>query len=207
MSEYKTYTDKQLLNLLKSGDETAMSEIYSRYHGVLYGHAYRRIQDREDARDIVQDLFTSIWDNRQSLQITTSFSSYLYTAVRNRILNIHRNQKVRDEFAVSMQKFIDEGCRTTEEEVREKELRMLIEKEVAALPPQMRMIFEMSRNLEKTHQEIADQLNLSPLTIRTQVRNALRILRIKLGTNILFTFFLISRYPLLIGWVSFMYTR
>lgn len=179
----------QLISLLRSGDQGAMTEIYRRFYGVLYSHACRRIQDWQEAEDIVQDLFTFLWDSRLNLNITTSLSSYLYTAVRNRILNLHRNQKVRTEFTNSLQKFLDEGHCAVEERIQERELRHLIEKEVAALPDQMRTIFEMSRNLEKSHQEIAEQLHLSPLTIRTQVRNALRILRVKVGTNIFSIFF------------------
>jgi RNA polymerase sigma-70 factor (ECF subfamily) len=53
----------------------------------------------------------------------------------------------------------------------------------------MRLIFEMSRNSHLTHKEIADELGISPQTVRTQVRNALRILRVKVGTNIFFILF------------------
>ncbi|WP_262714441.1 RNA polymerase sigma-70 factor [Pedobacter sp. BS3] len=163
--------------------------MYKRYHGILYSHTYRRFPDREEARDLVQELFIYLWNNRESLHITTSLSSYLYTSVRNRILNAYRNQKVREAYIHSLQDFIAAGENITEEAVRHKELIRLVEQEVAALPPQMRLIFEMSRNREMSHQQIAEELNISPQTVRTQVRNALRILRVKLGVHIFLIFF------------------
>ena len=189
MVAYSTLSDQGLITLLKEGDKVALTEIYKRYHGVLYSHAYRRLPDREEVRDIIQELFVYLWTNREQLHMTTSLSSYLYAAVRNRVLNQYRNRKVRDNFAASLQEFIDQGENVIEDEMREKELGLLVEHEIAALPHQMRLVFEMSRKLEMSHNEIAAALNLSPHTVRNQVHNALKILRVKLGANILFTLF------------------
>lgn len=185
----KRYTDNELLEALKNGEQSALEEIYNRYHGILFAHAYRRLDDREEVRDILQELFIYLWNNRQSLIISSSLSGYLYTAVRSRILNLYRNQKVRDTYSRSLQDYINTGRNTVEEKIREKELIQLVEQEVASLPTQMRLIFEMSRFQEKSHKEIADELGISPQTVRTQVRNALRILRVKLGVNIFLLFF------------------
>lgn len=186
---HKIYTDIELLDLLKSGNKSALTEIYKRYHGVLYAHAYRRLPDREEVRDIIQEIFIALWKNRDTLSITSSLSAYLYTAVRSRVLNVFRNQKVRDSYTQSLQGFMDSGVELVDDRLREKELIQIIEKEVASLPPQMRLIFEMSRFKDMSHKEIAEELGISPQTVRTQVRNALRILRVKLGTNIFMLFF------------------
>lgn len=189
MAIYSSYADLELITLLKKSDKAALAEIYKRYQGVLYSHAYRRLPDREEVRDIIQELFVYLWTNRQQLYMTTSLSSYLYASVRNRVLNQYRNRKVRDNFAASLQEFIDQGENVIEEHLREKELSILIEAEIAALPSQMRLVFEMSRKLEMSHSEIADTLNLSTHTVRNQVHNALKILRVKLGANILLILF------------------
>lgn len=187
-NESITRTDNELLSALKANDRSALNDIYIRYHGLLYRHCYSRFPDHEEVRDILQELFIYLWNNRESLKITSSLSSYLYASVRNRIINIYHHNKVKEAFTNSLQDFINVGVCITDERIREKELILLIEREVAALPPQMRRIFEMSRFLEMSHQHIATELNISPQTVRTQVRNALRILRVKLGTNI-FSFF------------------
>lgn len=189
MYKYKNQSDDDLLGHLRSDDSAVVEEIYRRYYGLLYSHVYRRLPDREEARDIVQEALVTLWNKRHQLNADTTLSSYLYTLVRNRVLNTYRNQKVRTAYLASLQTFMDRGGNITDEKIREKELIELVEKEVAALPPQMRLIFEMSRNLEMSHQQIADELNISPHTVRTQVRSALRILRAKLGANIFSIFF------------------
>jgi RNA polymerase sigma-70 factor (family 1) len=189
MAVYTSYSDTDLVTLLKAGDKTALKEIYARYYGILYSHAYRRLPDREEVRDIIQELFAYLWTNRRQLAFKTSLSSYLYAAVRNRVLNQYRNRKVRDNFVASLQGFIDAGENVIEDELQEKELRKLIEKEVKALPEQMRIVFEMSRNLEMSHSEIATELGLSTNTVRNQVHNALKVLRGKLGNNNLLMLF------------------
>ncbi|RZK27283.1 MAG: RNA polymerase sigma-70 factor [Flavobacterium sp.] len=189
MTNYSSYADFELVNLLKTGDRIALNEIYKRYQGILYSHAYRRLPSREDVRDIIQDLFFYLWTHREQLEFRVSLSSYLYASVRNRVLNQARNQKVRENFATSLQKFIDLGENLVEESLQEKELASLIEKEVLSLPKQMRVIFEMSRSLDMSHQEIAEKLDLSTNTVRNQVHNALKILRTKLGNKDLLTLF------------------
>ncbi|WP_353140549.1 RNA polymerase sigma-70 factor [Pseudopedobacter sp.] len=186
---HKIHTDNELLDLLKLGDKSALDEIYKRYYGILYSHAYRRLPDREEVRDIVQEVFVYLWNNKANIIITSSLSAYLYTSVRSRVLDVFRRQKVRNAYTQSLQAFIDSGENLTEERLREKELIQLVEREIAFLPPQMRRIFEMSRFKDMTHQQIADELQISPQTVRTQVRNALRILRVKLGANIFTLFF------------------
>jgi len=189
MALYRKHSDSELVDLLKLGDRLAINEIYKRYQGILYSHAYRRLSDREEVRDIIQDLFTSLWDNRARLQLQGNLSAYLYASVRNRVLNQYRNKKVRDNFAASLQEFIDLGENLVEESLHERELSLLIEQEIAALPEQMRLVFEMSRKLEMTHNEIAAELNLSPHTVRNQVHNALKILRAKFSGHHLMTLF------------------
>jgi RNA polymerase sigma-70 factor (family 1) len=186
---YSSYTDNELVTLLKRGDELALAEIYKRYQGVLYSHAFRRLPDREEVRDIIHELFTNLWSKRDNLILTTSLSAYLYASVRNRVINQFRNKKVRNTFAESLAGFIEKGEYVVDEQIRERELIALIEKEVAALPKQMRIVFEMSRTLDLTHRQIAEELNVSPNTVRNQIHSAIKILRIKLGANALYLFF------------------
>lgn len=189
MSTYNIFTDQELVVLLRQGDQHALTEIHRRYYSVLYAHVYKRFPYREEVLDLLQELFVYLWDHREKLSFTTGLPGYLYTSIRNRVLNLHRSQKVRGKYAASLQKFAEEGVLITDDLIREKELIHMIEREIAALPQQMRLIFELSRKQELSHNEIAEQLNLSPLTVRTQVRNALRILRVKLGLNVFMIFF------------------
>lgn len=186
---YQSYNDMQLAGLLQSGDAGALEEIYKRYQGILLSHASRRLDNPEEASDMVQDLFIYLWTNRAQLQIKSTLAAYLYRSIRNRLINAYRNQQRKEVHLASLQHYVDNSPQVPDELIRQKELIRLVESEIAALPPKMRLIFEMSRKLEMSHQQIADELDISQHTVRTQVRSALRVLRAKLGENIFFLFF------------------
>lgn len=187
MELYSELTDLQLTDRLKSGDQAVFAEIYNRYKGVLYLHAYRMIQDKEEAKDVVQELFAAVWANRENLVIKTTLSAYLYGATRNRILDVIAHHKIVSKYTDSLQNFLDNGETVTDNQVREKELRNIIETEISLMPPKMRLVFELSRQQDLSHKEIANQLNISDKTVKKQVGKAIKILRLKI--NILFTFF------------------
>lgn len=189
MAKYTKHTDEELIALLKKDDVQAFGELHNRYYGLLYVHAYKRFPFREEVRDILQDLFLYLWHNRGNLTFSTSVPAYLHVAIRNRLFKLYRHEKVKNQYTDSLQNFMEEAVETADGFLIEKEMTLLIEREVSALPTQMRIIFELSRNQNLSHKEIAEQLGLSPHTVRTQVQRALRILRSKLGMSIIFVLF------------------
>jgi len=187
MESYDNLSDHELADLLKSGNQAVFAEIYNRYKAMLYLHAYRMIQNREDALDVVQELFTAIWTNRETLVIKTTLSAYLYGAVRNRILDVIAHHKIVSRYTDTLQSFLDNGEFVTDNQIREKELSAIIETEIKLMPPKMREVFELSRQQDLSHKQIATQLNISDKTVKKQVGKAIKILRLKI--NLLFTFF------------------
>lgn len=181
-------TDAELLENLPMGDDKAFTEIYNRYFGVLYVHAYKILGNDEEAKDAVQDVFSSLWTRRESITLSASLASYLYSSVRNKVFDILQHRKVEIKYTDSLRDFIEAGYVITDHQIREKELTAHIDKEIAALPPKMKLIFELSRKSYYTHREIAVELKLSEQTVKTQVKNALRILRLKLDTLLLLIF-------------------
>lgn len=190
MDPYQQSSDFELAALLAQDDDQAFAEIYQRYKGVLFLHAYRMLGDQEEAKDILQELFTTLWVNRKSIKLTTSFSSYLYKAVRNRIFDVIAHRKVEQKYISSLADFIENGECVTDQQVREKELTVLIEREVSLLPPKMRAVFELSRNTDLSYKEIAEELHISDKTVKKQVSNALTILRQKLDIAFTLAFIL-----------------
>ncbi|MFN0293084.1 RNA polymerase sigma-70 factor [Pedobacter helvus] len=181
MPSYRSYSDSELSYLLTQDDEQAFTEIYHRFYGLLFIHASKRLNDDEEAKDAVQQLFESLWQKRAQVQADGNLSAYLYTAIRHRILDIFSHQEVENKYVDSLQSFIDQEQEFTDYRVREKQMKALIEKEIDSLPPKMREIFLLSRIENKSHKEIAAQLGISELTVKTQVKKALKILRSKLG--------------------------
>lgn len=180
MGSYSTLADAELAVLLKGRDHKAFEEVYTRYGQVLYTHALRLTQDSDDAQDILHDLFTVLWDKATELNTNIPLRAYLFKSVKNRVFDLFSRNKVRSEHLRSLQTFIDQGEWVTDDLIREKELKKVIEKEISLLPAKMRLVFEMSRNENMSHKQIAEELHLSDKTVKKQVNNAIRILRLKI---------------------------
>ena len=193
MRVYGSYSDSELAFLLTQGDELAFTEIYNRFYGLLFIHANKRLNDDEEAKDVLHQLFESLWVKRLQVAPDGNLSAYLYTAVRNRVLDVFAHQKVESKYIDSLQDYIDQDHVSTDYMVREKQMALLIEQEIDALPPKMREIFVLSRKENKSHKEIAVELGLSELTVKTQVKNALRILKSRLGV-VIYVVFLLKTY-------------
>jgi RNA polymerase sigma-70 factor (ECF subfamily) len=182
MDSYQRYTDSALLALIAENDDLAFAEVYLRYKGVLFLHARRILGNDEEAKDVSQELFTTLWIRRDSIDLKTNLSAYLYASVRNRVFDIIAHRKVEEKYIASLANFIEKGEYVTDQQLLEQELRELIEREIGLLPPKMREVFELSRKEDLSYKEIADQLHISDKTVKKQVNNALHILREKLDT-------------------------
>ncbi|WP_316818477.1 RNA polymerase sigma-70 factor [Pedobacter nyackensis] len=188
---YNDFQDLELVALLAKGDQLAYSEIFFRYNKLLYSHAYNKLREREDARDIVSEVFYALWAKREQSLPEHNLIGYLFVAVRYKIADFLSRKQVRHHYIQSLQAFIDEPQQVnTDHLIREKQLKEIIEEEISALPPRMQEIFRMSRFEQMSHKEIADKLSLSEQTVKDQVKKALRILRVKLGLMTFLAMFL-----------------
>lgn len=168
-------------NILESSflfqSKAEFEAIYNDNFAILYLHAFKMLGDREEAKDVVQEVFTIAWQKRSEIVIKTSLKAYLFQAVKNRILDIYAHQGVVRKFETTltepMYSTIDEDA------VREQRLMQLIENEIATLPEQMRVVFRMSRMQEMSHNEIAASLDISVNTVKTHIGRALKKLRLR----------------------------
>jgi len=183
-------SDSELVTLLQSGDGGAYKEIYERYSIIILNHAYNKTRDREEAKDLVHEAFTTLWANRYDVKLNINLSGYLYTCVRNGFLNHVARNGVQSKYLASLKDFSLQGEVVTDHLVRERQLMGIINKEIADLPPKMSEVFKLSRNEYLSHKEIAKKLGISEQTVSKQVTNALKILRVKIGV-IVYILFLI----------------
>ena len=182
MASHSVLSDPELVALLQQRDDAAFAEIYQRYWSVLFLHARNLLRNEEEAEDITQELFTQLWQKAPGLELTgTSLSAYLYRAVRNRVFDHLKHRRVVNDYVASLNTFLEEGTVEADVLVREKELARIIEYEIALLPKKMRVIFELSRKQHLSYAQIAEQLDISEHTVKSQVSNALHILRAKVG--------------------------
>lgn len=181
MRLHQNIDDHTLFDLVKAeANVDAFKEIYDRYFDALFIHAMKRLRDKEEAQDVVQDVFTILWTKKDYISLTDSLPAYLFTAVRNRILNVISHKHVESSYIQSIQEFVNQEICQTDHLLRENDLANLIEKEISSLPLRMQEIFILSRKEHRSHKEIAKELHLSEQTVKKQVQNALKILRVKL---------------------------
>ena len=184
---YHSYSDSELVSLLVTGNHRAFTEIYDRHAKPLYHHAYRVLENADACNDVVQDVFLTLWNKRETLRIKGTLSAYLYRAVRNRTLDHISHQQVSKKYIDSIREFVNNRSWSVEEELQEKELLAIIASEKDKLSPRVREIYELNREYGMTYREIGDQLDISEKTVKKTVHNALRRIRLRI-TSILTIF-------------------
>lgn len=192
MSIYNSLKDSELLGLLRSGNEKAFAEIYERYWGLMFHHVLKMTGDKDETKDLVQELFTNLWLNVEQIEPETNISAYLYVSARNKVINLIRHDKVKNNYLSSLSNFANHHQNSILEQLSAKDLSIAIEREIQNLPCKMREIFELSRKEFRTHKEIAEELQISDKTVKKQINNAIKILRLRLNIFILILTILLS---------------
>lgn len=169
--------ERSLILRLIEGDEDAFCELYATYKNRLIYFAMRFHKSREYAEDVFQDAFTVVWQSRRFINPDASFSSYLYTIMRNRILNQLRNAANEEKLKESILSQALDYTEDTKREVMLNDLKSLISHALQQLTPRQREIFEMSREAQLSHKEIADKLGISINTVQEHISTSLKLIR------------------------------
>lgn len=176
-----------------TGNLKTFEMIFNQYYRPLVQYGNTFMKDLDEAEDVVQQVFVSVWEKRERTEIHTSLRALLYKAVHNACLNRIKQQKVRRDFAHS--EVMSHHSEAVSDPLQEKELQQHIEDAVSMLPEQCAKIFRMSRFEQLKYQEIADQLGLSVKTIENQMGKALKLMRESLKDYLpVFIFFLALYY-------------
>jgi len=151
--------------------------LFRTHYQPLCNYAYTFVQDRDEAEEIVQSTFLSVWEKRENLEIRTAIKPYLYAMVRNACLNMLKHEKIKQQHATIELAVAEKSVESVTRSVMASELETKIYEAMEKLPQQCRLIFKLSRFEELKYSEIADQLNLSVKTVENQMGKALKIMR------------------------------
>ncbi|MFN8205966.1 MAG: RNA polymerase sigma-70 factor [Bacteroidales bacterium] len=175
--------DREMLNSLRNGDLRAFREFFNHWYPVLYRFSYKRVQDPEACRDLMQDVFHHLWEKRAELNIRDSLTGYLFGMVHHACLNHLRSKKTGwEKNRFLWDTFNPDPETSTDAEdgydpIYLHETEELIRNEVDKLPEECRKIFLLSRFRGLKTKAIAELLSLSPRTVETQIYRALHFLR------------------------------
>jgi RNA polymerase sigma-70 factor, ECF subfamily len=173
--------EKPLIDQLINGNEKAFNKIFLFYSPKVYNFCRRFSINTSEAEEIVQIVFTSVWENRSRIDPKLSLLSYLFTAARNQILNSLKKKVYQQGFIeYSLFHEIDSSF-VTENEILFNELNLQVEKAINELPPRCREVFLLSRIQELSYREIAEKLSITESTVNTQISKALDYLRQKIN--------------------------
>lgn len=189
--------DLFVLKQMKAGDESALEYFFKEYTDILFYRALGVVHDQLVAEDIVQEVFIRFWDGRGKLDITASVFAYLAQAVTNACLNHLESLAVRKRYADTFRKdFREEEVNEYDREELE-ELRLRLQVLVDTLPEKCREIFVLACVDGLKYREVAERLDVSVNTVKTQVKVAYQRLRSELNDrdrNMLFYVLLLNMF-------------
>jgi len=177
---YRDFSDEQLFILVKQDNRKAFEEIYSRYWSYLLDYAYKPLQSRQKAEDIVQEIFISLYQRRHSIELLVSLNAYLSKALKFKVLNELRSQVVRDTYQknafFSRASKNDFACN-----LETKELEQNLHKKIQELPDKCKRAFLLSREENLSYKDISGGLGISVSTVEKHIIKALKILKVNLN--------------------------
>lgn len=172
--------EQQVFTALKEGHESAFEMLFKTYYQSLCKYAYSFLNDKDEAEEVVQAAFITVWDKRKAIEIQTSIKSYLYRMVRNSCLNVIKHEKVKKQHATYEMAGGEPSHESVSQSIISAELEQKIYEALKALPEQCRLVFQLSRFEELKYAEIADQMNISVKTVENHMGKALKIMRVQL---------------------------
>lgn len=170
-------TDERLLIRMKDGDQQAFALIYARHAADLVGFTSGKVSSLDEARDLVHDLFVELWEKRDRIHLSNSFRSYLFAAVRYKIIDHFRKNGRQEYYSRALEILQTTLDNSTHDSILYRDFNTLTESEIDKLPPRMREIFRLSRQRHLSVREIAGKLGLSDQTVKNQLSVALKKLR------------------------------
>lgn len=179
MKNYKQYTDEQLIDSLRESDAHAYEEIYNRYWDKLYGVAYHQLGSKEEAEQLVQEIFEKLWKQRHKWEIKY-LGVYLVVSIKNLATNFIKSQIT---FRKYQEYLIFEEIQQNyqgQDIVNYNDLAQAVESVMKQLPEKTAEIFRLSRFENQSNKDIAQQLNLTEKAVEYHITKSLKFFKLHL---------------------------
>jgi RNA polymerase sigma-70 factor (family 1) len=177
------YDLSELLLKIAIGDERAFDIFYKQYTKKVFFFSMRVLQSDILAEEVMQEIMLKIWQMGDDLNSIKNPEAYIRTLTRNRSLNILRRLQLEDKADHNMAISYTDGHNETEEQIILNDTRKVLQDGIDLLPPQQKLVYMLCQTEGLKYEQVAEQLNLSPLTVATHMKLALRFLRTYLGKH------------------------
>ncbi|CAG5011634.1 hypothetical protein DYBT9275_04989 [Dyadobacter sp. CECT 9275] len=176
MAENEKISDQELIEALKAGSDAAFTTIYKKYWYKMFLVANRKLQNREMAEEVIQDIFTRLWKERGNLRIL-NLDYYLFSAVRYEVVDLIRIHGSRNEYLCYYKSFATFEDHTTENTVAFNDLTRTIDEGLNELPEKSREIFRLNRLEHWPVSKIAEHFHLSEKAVEYHLTKVTKSMR------------------------------
>lgn len=179
--------DKKIIKRFKEGDAQAFDTIYYNYSKKMYHFALGLVKDEDISKDLVQEVFVSLWEKRGQVDLNLNFDNYIFTIAYNSIRKYFRKKSIETKVIDQLLKNSPEIIESVDGTVIYNELLELANRSIENLPPKRKIVYKLSRQEGLKIKEIASKLSISPRTAENHLAKALKYLKEELSGISLFT--------------------
>jgi RNA polymerase sigma-70 factor (ECF subfamily) len=172
--------EKLLIRELQRGNVKAFELLYQQYHARLYNFCLSIIRNKLDAEGMVQDVFIAVWENREKLDESKSFSGFIFSISKNKALNRIKQNLSRKVYLEYMQ-MENQAQNYMASDIESRELMDYLLKTIQELPDKTKQIFLLSRNEGLTYKQIASKLDVTENVVDHEIRKSLKYIKEKLS--------------------------
>lgn len=173
--------DTDLLKRIAQNDRKAFHHLFIRYKDRFYAAALKMTRASDTAEEIVQEVFVTLWQKRSGLQDVENPAPYLFTIVYNTISRHFKKLAAEKSMKEKMLEKAKKAENYTEQTILEKESRQWLQNIINQLPSQQQLIYKLSKEDGLSRQEIAEQLHISPNTVKNHLLKAMQFIRVHWG--------------------------
>lgn len=177
MSDNGIINEAILLHRLADGDREAFRTLYDNYRDKLFYYTLRLTHSKQLAEDTLQEVFIKVWTDRDKMRDVRSFDAWLFTLAKHKVINGFRRVSMEHSILAEMKKELADQVDSTTQAIDYNETSKALQLAIAQLPPQQKMVYRLRREQGLKNDEIADQLNISPLTVKKHISQASRAIR------------------------------
>lgn len=179
LEDFSTYSDEELLEKIRQDNDKAFAEIFERYWKRIHAITFSKLGNHEATREIVQEIFLSLWDRRKTLLIH-NFSQYIFGCVRFKCLDQIYRKHSHEKYWAYYKQLLEESEESTAHTVEYDDLMDALQAGMERLPEKSKKVFRLSRLEGRSIREIAAALNLSEKAIEYHLTRSLKELRLHL---------------------------
>jgi len=164
--------------------EALFSGIFRQHELRLYLLALRLTKSEHLAKDIIQEVFLKLWEQRKFIGNIVNMEAWLYRLTENKVIDFLRKAAVDAKMRNTVWSKLQESKDEAEEYVQAKEYNEIIQKAINELPPQRKLIYQLNKDQGLNYQQIAEELQLSKHTVKNQLFTAVQSIRRYISRNV-----------------------